>query len=110
MSVPVRNGSLVDLTCWHEKKVTVTAVNEVMRTAAATKRWSPYLRYENEPIVSSDVAQSPYSSVFDSLASMVMGENVSKTVAWFDSGYGYAHRAVDMLERFAVLDAGGGSR
>jgi glyceraldehyde-3-phosphate dehydrogenase/erythrose-4-phosphate dehydrogenase len=29
MNVPVRNGSLVDLTCWFEKKVTKTAINEV---------------------------------------------------------------------------------
>lgn len=104
MNVPVRNGSLVDLVCWHEKKVTTTAINEVIRTAAATKRWNRYVRWEHEPIVSSDVAQSPYSSVFDSLAAMTMSDRVSKTVSWFDSGYGYAHRALDLLRRFEELD------
>jgi glyceraldehyde 3-phosphate dehydrogenase len=110
MNVPVRNGSLVDLVCWHERKVSVTAINEVVRTAAATRRWKPYLRWENEPIVSSDVAQSPFSSVFDSLATMTMKDRVSKTVSWFDSGFGYAHRAVDLLARFAQLDAGEAAR
>ncbi|MCA1582568.1 MAG: glyceraldehyde-3-phosphate dehydrogenase [Acidobacteria bacterium] len=104
MSVPVRNGSLVDLVCWHEKKISKTAVNEVVRTAAATRRWNRYLKYEVEPIVSSDVAHSPYSSVYDSLATMVMGDRVSKTVSWFDSGFGYAYRAIDLLGRFAELD------
>jgi glyceraldehyde 3-phosphate dehydrogenase len=104
MNVPVRNGSLVDLVCWNEKKVTPTAVNEVVRTAAVTKRWSRYLKWEHEPIVSSDVAQSPYSSVFDSLATMVMGDRVSKTVSWFDSGYGYAYRAIDLVRKFEELD------
>jgi glyceraldehyde-3-phosphate dehydrogenase/erythrose-4-phosphate dehydrogenase len=35
---------------------------------------------------------------------MTLGENVSKTLSWFDSGYGYAHRAVDLVERFAALE------
>jgi len=107
MNVPVRNGSLVDLVCWHRDKVDRTAVNEVVRTAAATKRWSEYVHWEHEPIVSSDVAQSPYSSVFDSLATMTMGDRVSKTVSWFDSGYGYAYRAIDLLRRFEELDRTG---
>jgi len=109
MSVPVRNGSLVDLVCWHEKKISKTALNEVVRTAAATRRWNRYLKFEVEPIVSSDVAHSPFSSVYDSLATMSMGESVSKTVSWFDSGYGYAYRALDLLGRFAELDGGKGN-
>ncbi len=34
MNVPVPNGSVVDLVCWHEKPVTTVAINEVVRTAA----------------------------------------------------------------------------
>ncbi|HYK41906.1 MAG TPA: type I glyceraldehyde-3-phosphate dehydrogenase [Thermoanaerobaculia bacterium] len=108
MSVPVVEGSLVDLVCWHEKPVTTMAINEVIRTAASSQRWSRALRFERDPIVSKDVAKTPFSSVFDSLATMVMRERVSKTVSWFDSGYGYAHRAIDLLERYAALDAPGG--
>ena len=105
MNVPVRNGSLVDLTCWFEKKVTQTAINEVMRTAAATDRWRQIVQYEDDPIVSTDVLQSPYSAIFDSLATMVMGDRIGKTISWYDAGYGFAHRAVDLLQRFAELDA-----
>jgi glyceraldehyde 3-phosphate dehydrogenase len=104
VAVPVRNGSCVDLVCWHTKPVTKTAVNEVLRTAASTDRWKRVLRYESDPIVSSDVARSWYSSTFDSLATMILGERVSKTVSWYDSGFGYAHRAVDLVERFVELD------
>jgi glyceraldehyde 3-phosphate dehydrogenase len=103
MNVPVPNGSVVDLVCWHEKKVTVTAINEVARTAIAAK-WKGIMAYETEPIVSSDIAHSSFSSTFDSLATMVLGENVSKTLSWYDAGWGYAHRAVELLERFVALD------
>ncbi|HEY6931715.1 MAG TPA: type I glyceraldehyde-3-phosphate dehydrogenase [Thermoanaerobaculia bacterium] len=105
MNVPVRNGSLVDLTCWFEKKVSKTAINEVVRTAAATDRWRQIVCYEDDPIVSTDVAQSPYSAIFDSLATMVMGDRIGKTISWYDPGYGFAHRAADLLERFAEADA-----
>ena len=104
VAVPVRNGSCVDLVCWHSRKVTKTAVNEVMRTAASTDRWKRVLRWESDPIVSSDVARSWWSSAFDSLATMILGEKVSKTVSWSDSGFGYAHRAVDLIDRFVELD------
>ena len=107
MSVPVRNGSAVDLVCWHEQKVTPTAINEVVRTAAGSSRWSRVLYYEDDPIVSTDIARTSYSSVFDSLSTMVMGGKVSKTLTWFDSGFGFAQRAVELVERFAELDRAG---
>ncbi|MGD9289544.1 MAG: glyceraldehyde 3-phosphate dehydrogenase NAD-binding domain-containing protein, partial [Desulfobacterales bacterium] len=99
MNVPVPNGSVVDLVCWHEKPVTKVAINEVVRTAASTDKWRKIIEYENEPIVSSDIIRSPYSTTFDSLATMVMGEHVSKTLAWYDNGWGYAHRVVDLINR-----------
>ena len=104
MNVPVPNGSVVDLVCWHEKPVTKVAINEVVRTAASTDKWREIIEYEDEPIVSSDIIRSPYSTTFDSLASMVMGDHVSKTLAWYDNGWGYAHRVVDLINRFTEID------
>jgi glyceraldehyde 3-phosphate dehydrogenase len=104
MNVPVPNGSVVDLVCWHEKKVTKGAINEVIRTAAASDRWRGILNYEDDPIVSSDIIRSAYSSTFDSMATMVQKDNVSKTLAWYDNGWGYAHRVVDLIEKFMEID------
>ncbi len=103
MNVPVRNGSVVDLVCWHEKPVTVPQINEALRAASA--RMPSVLRYETEPVVSSDILQSETSGVFDSLASMTLGASVSKTLTWYDNGWGYAHRAVDLVVQLAGLDA-----
>ena len=104
MNVPVPNGSVVDLVCWHEKPVTKVAINEVVRTAASTDKWRKIIEYEDEPIVSSDIIRSPYSTTFDSLATMVMGDHVSKTLAWYDNGWGYAHRVVDLINRFTEME------
>jgi glyceraldehyde 3-phosphate dehydrogenase len=103
MNVPVPNGSVVDLVCWHEKPVTKLAINEVVRTAAATKHWREIIDYEDEPIVSSDITRKSYSSTFDSLATMVMGDRVSKTLAWYDNGWGYTHRVVDLIRKFGAI-------
>ena len=104
MNVPVPNGSVVDLVCWHEKPVTELAINEVIRTAAASDHWRGILNFEDDPIVSSDIIRSTYSSTFDSMATMVQKENVSKTLSWYDNGWGYAHRVVDLIRKFMEID------
>ncbi|MGD8492566.1 MAG: glyceraldehyde 3-phosphate dehydrogenase NAD-binding domain-containing protein [Desulfobacterales bacterium] len=104
MNVPVPNGSVVDLVCWHEKPVTKVAINEVIRTAAASEKWRGILNYEDDPIVSSDIIRSTFSSTFDSMATMVQKEKVSKTLAWYDNGFGYAHRVVDLIKKFIEID------
>jgi len=103
MNVPVPNGSVVDLVCWHDKPVSKEAINEVMRTAAAS-HWKGIIDFEDDPIVSSDIVHSSFSSTFDSLATMVLEERVSKTLAWYDNGWGYTHRVVDLITRFAQWD------
>ena len=105
LNVPVANGSVVDLVCWHERPVSVTAINEVVRTACASQPWQRILQYEHNPIVSSDIMRTPWSGVFDSLATMVLSERVSKTLTWYDNGWGYAHRIVDLIGKFAVAEA-----
>lgn len=104
LRVPVVNGSIVDMTIWLGRPANKDAINEVIRTAAA----GPYkgiLEYNEDPIVSSDVVASDYSSVFDSLATMTMEGNLVKVIAWFDNGWGYAQRVVDLVRRFAEMDA-----
>jgi glyceraldehyde-3-phosphate dehydrogenase/erythrose-4-phosphate dehydrogenase len=36
---------------------------------------------------------------------MVLAGNVSKTLTWFDSAWGYAHRVVDLIRRFQAIDS-----
>jgi glyceraldehyde 3-phosphate dehydrogenase len=105
MNVPVPDGSALDLVCWHDRPVTAEAVNQVMRQAAAEPRWAGILEYEDAPIVSSDILRRGFSATFDSLATMVLAGNVSKTLTWFDSAWGYACRVVDLIRRFQAIDS-----
>lgn len=103
LNVPVANGSAVDLVCWHRDEVSIESVNEVLRTAAGGPMQA-YLAYEEQPIVSSDILRSAYSGTFDSQATMVVGKRVSKTLTWFDNGWAYALRAVELAQKLAALD------
>ncbi len=103
MNVPVPNGSVVDLVCWHDRPVTRTAIHEVVRSAAATARLRSILEFEEDPIVSADIARSPYSGTFDADATMVLGDRLSKTLTWYDNGWGYAHRVVDLIRRMTEV-------
>ncbi|HZD41135.1 MAG TPA: glyceraldehyde 3-phosphate dehydrogenase NAD-binding domain-containing protein [Terriglobales bacterium] len=102
LNVPVLNGSLVDMTMFTRDPVSKVAVNEVVRTGIAAK-YAKYVEYAQDPIVSSDVKLSPYSSTFDSLATTILGDHMVKTIAWYDNGWGYAHRVVDLIERLALI-------
>jgi glyceraldehyde 3-phosphate dehydrogenase len=98
INVPVANGSVADLVCWHSRPVTVEAVNAaVQKGAAGLKR---VLAYETDAIVSSDILGAEASGSYDSLATMVLGQNVSKTLTWFDNGWGYAHRVAELIRRY----------
>jgi glyceraldehyde 3-phosphate dehydrogenase len=103
LNVPVPNGSVVDLVCWHERPVSVDAVNGAIRQAAESALRG-IVAYEEGEIVSADILLSPYSANFDSMATMVIGQRLSKTLSWFDNGWGYAHRAIDLVKRFAELE------
>lgn len=99
LNVPVPDGSTVDLVTQVETPTDVDAVNDAVKSAVFDG-YGDVLDYVTDPIVSSDVVGSPKSGVFDSLATLVMGENMVKTITWFDNGWGYTARIVATLEHF----------
>lgn len=104
LNVPVPDGSTVDLVTLMRQPVTAADVNEVVRSAAAT-RYRNIIEYTDQPIVSSDVIGNPHSAVFDGLATQVIGGNLLKTVTWYDNGWGYANRVVELILRLAAFEA-----
>ena len=100
MNVPVPDGSVVDLVTVMERDVTKDEVNEVVRSAAAT-HLKNIVEYTDQPIVSSDVVGNPHSAIFDGLATVVLKGSMLKTLTWYDNGWGYATRVVELVERLA---------
>jgi glyceraldehyde 3-phosphate dehydrogenase len=57
------------------------------------------LEYCTDPIVSSDIVQNTHSSIFDSMATMVIDNRVVKVISWYDNEWGYSNRVVDLTEK-----------
>jgi glyceraldehyde 3-phosphate dehydrogenase len=102
LRVPVITGSCVDLTAEFEKNVTVQDINQAVK-AAAEGKLKGILEYTEDPIVSSDIIGNPASSIFDSLCTMTMGDNMVKLISWYDNEWGYSNRTVDIMEKMAGL-------
>jgi glyceraldehyde 3-phosphate dehydrogenase len=97
MRVPTFDASIVDLVAILGKEVTVEEVNKAVEAAADKGRMSGILAYTEDPIVSIDVVGSSYSSIFDALSTMVMG-NLVKVMTWYDNEWGYSNRLVDLTK------------
>ncbi|CAJ63230.1 MULTISPECIES: type I glyceraldehyde-3-phosphate dehydrogenase [Frankia] len=94
MRVPVLDGSVTDLVATLTKPATKEEVNAAFK-AAAEGPLKGYLVYTEDPIVSSDIVNTPASCTFDSLLTMSAGNQV-KIVGWYDNEWGYSNRLVDL--------------
>ena len=90
----MRRHAFCDLTVELGRETTVAEVNAAFK-AAAEGPLKGYLKYTEDPIVSSDIVNWPASCTFDSSLTMVQGKSV-KVVGWYDNEWGYSNRLVDL--------------
>src|SRR3954462_14698228 len=100
MRAPVPTGSVTDLVVQVSKQTSADAVNELFRSKADTGELEGILQYSDEPLVSTDIIHSSYSSIFDSDLTMVNG-NLVKVFGWYDNEWGYSCRLVDLVAKIA---------
>jgi glyceraldehyde 3-phosphate dehydrogenase len=100
MRAPVPTGSIVDFVVQIMRQTSIEDVNALFREKADTGDLEGILLYSDEPLVSTDVIQSSYSSVFDSGLTMVNGPLV-KVFGWYDNEWGYSCRLVDLVAKIA---------
>ena len=98
MRAPVPTGSIVDLVVQVGSETTAGEVNELFRSKADTGDFAGILQFTDEPIVSTDIVHSSYSSIFDSGLTMVNG-NLVKVFGWYDNEWGYSCRLVDLVTK-----------
>jgi glyceraldehyde 3-phosphate dehydrogenase len=94
LRVPVPTGSATDLTFEAGRETTVEEVNAIVK-AAADGPLKGFLKYTEDPIVSSDIVTDPHSCIFDSGLTKVIGNQV-KVVGWYDNEWGYSNRLADL--------------
>jgi len=100
--VPMPTGSLVDLTIEAERATSKDEINAAFEELADRGALEGVLSYTEDPIVSSDIVGSSYSSIFDAALTAVVDGTQVKVVAWYDNEWGYSSRLVDLAQRVMV--------
>ncbi|MBS4032679.1 MAG: type I glyceraldehyde-3-phosphate dehydrogenase [Clostridiales bacterium] len=93
--VPAPTVSIVDFVAELKQDTTAAEVNNALKEASEGEL-SGFLGYSTEPLVSMDYKGSPYSSVVDSLLTMMIGGNMVRVVAWYDNEWSYSQRVADL--------------
>jgi glyceraldehyde 3-phosphate dehydrogenase len=96
---PVPTGSVVDLTFQSSRETSVEELNGALKTASESGPMKGILQYTEDPIVSSDIVKSPFSSIVDAKLTAVMQGTMVKVIAWYDNEWGYSNRVVDLVQR-----------
>ena len=97
--VPVPTGSLTDLTFDAAREVSVEAVNAAMKEAAEGPM-KGIVKYNEDPIVSTDIQGDDVSTIFDAPLTKVIGNQV-KVIAWYDNEWGYTVRLLNVVSHVA---------
>lgn len=99
--VPVITGSITELVVTLNKKVTVEEVNAAMKAAV-----NESFGYTEEELVSTDIIGLSEGSLFDATQTKVIevnGEQLVKTVAWYDNEMSYTNQLLRTLRHVAQL-------
>ncbi len=94
--VPVVNGSIVEINALVKKETTKEYLNWLFKEVSKY-HLNGVLGYSDEPLVSTDIINSPLSGIVAGLHTVVNGRNV-RVLVWYDNEWGYSNRLVDIVK------------
>jgi len=102
LNVPTPNGSCVDLTSELERMPKIEEVNELFKSVSENSH-KDIIGFTDDPIVSSDAVGILETMVFDSKATMIASNHFLKTICWYDNGWGYSKRILEIISAYNNL-------
>lgn len=97
--VPTTTVSVIDFTAILDQEATKEQIRAAM-LEYANGSMKGILRVTDEPLVSTDLRGSTFSSIFSAIDTITLG-NLVKVVAWYDNEWGYACRTGDLAALLA---------
>ena len=103
--VPVRTGSIAELTALVERDTSADEVKDVFRAAAETSALNGILGVLEEEFASCRVLGETHSSLLDLPLIQVLDGRMISVATWYDNEMGYATRLAETALRIATQTA-----
>jgi glyceraldehyde 3-phosphate dehydrogenase len=103
LNVPVADGSCIDFVTELTNMPSIEKVNLAVKEAAEGEL-KGIVGYTEDPIVSSDVIGVSESMVYDAQTTMITGNQLLKTLCWYDNGWGFSKRILELIDAYSKLE------
>lgn len=97
LRVPVKDGSITDLTAVLRQTVTKEQVNDALRQFSKDPNTKGVFQVTDDELVSGDILGNPASCIASLPDTMVIAGNMVKVLGWYDNEWGYSNRLVDLV-------------
>jgi len=94
---PVPVGSISDITMVTSKNTSIEEINTVLIEESRTDRYHLVLSVSDEPLVSSDIIQSPFAAIVDLEMTRVVDGDLVKIMAWYDNEWGFTNQMIRQI-------------
>lgn len=102
--VPTPNVSCIDLTVNVERETNEELVNEFIKYAAQTNEWRGIIKFETDPLVSSDFNTTTESCIFVPDQTRVVDNHLVRVLAWYDNEWAFSCRMADLAAHMMTTD------
>ncbi|MEO7264481.1 MAG: glyceraldehyde 3-phosphate dehydrogenase NAD-binding domain-containing protein [Ferruginibacter sp.] len=98
---PITAGSISDITFIASRNTSVDEVNNILSEESKTNRYRLVLSVSDEPLVSSDIIQSPFAAIVDLEMTRVVDGDLVKILAWYDNEWGFTNQMIRQILEIA---------
>ena len=95
---PVSVGSISDITFVAARNTSAEEINNILLEESKTNRYKFVLSVSNEPLVSSDIVQSPFASIVDLEMTRIVDGDLVKIMAWYDNEWGFTNQMIRQIQ------------
>lgn len=94
---PVVAGSISDITFITARNTSAKEINDILTEESKTDRYKLVLAVSDEPLVSTDIIQSPFASIVDLNMTRVVNGDLVKIMAWYDNEWGFTNQMIRQI-------------
>ena len=95
---PVPVGSISDITFVAARNTSAEEINTILSEESNSSRYGLVLAVSNEPLVSSDIVQSPFAAIVDLEMTRVVDGDLVKVMAWYDNEWGFTNQMIRQIQ------------